>query len=65
MWFQLRRQGVRLFLVWYQILQDNASDECHRIFQQLVPGLGDGDLSELFSKSLSTPDSKYGLIERR
>ncbi|XP_070180609.1 ral GTPase-activating protein subunit alpha-1-like isoform X3 [Littorina saxatilis] len=54
---QLRRQGVRLFLVWYQILQDNASDECHRIFQLLVPGLGDGDLGELFSKNLSTPDT--------
>ena len=61
---QLRRQGVRLFLVWYQILQESASDECHRIFQQLVPGLGDGDLGELFSKSLSTPDSKCGQIRR-
>ncbi|KAL8608299.1 hypothetical protein ACOMHN_042166 [Nucella lapillus] len=58
----LRRQGVRLFLVWYQILQDNASDECHQIFQRLVPGLGDGDLCDLFSKSLSTPDSISGII---
>lgn len=59
---QLRRQGVRLFLVWYQILQDNASDECHEIFQRLVPGLGEGDLCDLFSKSLSTPDSISGII---
>ena len=33
---------MRLFLIWYQILQDNASEECHDIFLQLVPGLGDG-----------------------
>nr|KAG5712285.1 hypothetical protein BaRGS_023864 [Batillaria attramentaria] len=60
---QLRRQGVRLFLVWYQILQDNASDECHRIFQQLVPGLGEGDLNDLFSsRAGSTPDSISGMI---
>lgn len=55
---QLRRQGVRLFLVWYQILQDNASDECHRIFTLLVPGLGEGDLGEMFTKNLNTPDSE-------
>ncbi|XP_076442581.1 ral GTPase-activating protein subunit alpha-1-like isoform X3 [Babylonia areolata] len=61
----LRRQGVRLFLVWYQILQDSASDECHQIFQQLVPGLGDGDLCDLFSKSLSTPDIEQQLSINR
>ncbi|XP_025103645.1 ral GTPase-activating protein subunit alpha-1-like isoform X4 [Pomacea canaliculata] len=63
---QLRRQGVRLFLVWYQILQENASDECHQIFEHLVPGLGDGDLHDLFnSRAVCTPDIEQQLSINR
>ncbi|XP_055879751.1 ral GTPase-activating protein subunit alpha-2-like isoform X3 [Biomphalaria glabrata] len=38
---QLRSQGVRFFLIWYQCLQENASEECHQMFTNLVPGLRD------------------------
>lgn len=38
--FQLRREGMRLFLVWYQILMENATEECHQTFACLVPKLG-------------------------
>ena len=38
--FQLRRDGMRLFLLWYQVLMDNATDECHKTFAGLVPKLG-------------------------
>jgi len=37
---QLRREGMRLFLIWYEILMDNATDECHRMFESLVPKIG-------------------------
>lgn len=30
---------MRLFLLWYQILMDNATDECHKTFASLVPKL--------------------------
>ncbi|XP_060592015.1 ral GTPase-activating protein subunit alpha-1-like, partial [Ruditapes philippinarum] len=54
---KLRRDGMRLFLIWYQILQDNASDECHQIFLQLVPGLGKGEQQDiLYGKTANTPD---------
>ncbi|XP_035826426.1 ral GTPase-activating protein subunit alpha-1 [Aplysia californica] len=60
---QLRRQGVRLFLVWYQCLQENASEECHRIFLSLVPGLGDGpDLMTLMTDNTASADNIGGII---
>ena len=63
---KLRRDGMRLFLIWYQILQDNASDECHQIFLQLVPGLGKGEQQDiLYGKTATTPDSKCNLIFHR
>ncbi|XP_055956917.1 uncharacterized protein LOC126821569 [Patella vulgata] len=56
---KLRREGMRLYIIWYQILQDNASEECHQIFLQLVPGLGDGQHQEaLLNRIPTTPDSK-------
>ncbi|XP_033736327.1 ral GTPase-activating protein subunit alpha-1-like isoform X2 [Pecten maximus] len=51
-----RKDGMRLFIIWYQILQGNASEECHRIFLQLVPGLGDGVQQELLSSRNSTSE---------
>ncbi|GIY68478.1 hypothetical protein CDAR_112172 [Caerostris darwini] len=36
---KLRRDGVRLFLLWYQILGENAPEDLDSIFTSLVPGL--------------------------
>jgi len=43
---QLRREGMRLFLIWYEVLMDNATDECHKMFQSLVPKIGSTENSE-------------------
>ncbi|CAH8506094.1 unnamed protein product [Schistosoma rodhaini] len=36
----IRKRGIRLFLIWYQILGLNATSVCHRIFYNLVPEFG-------------------------
>ncbi|KAH8861013.1 Ral GTPase-activating protein subunit alpha-1 [Schistosoma japonicum] len=36
----LRKRGIRLFLIWYQILGLNASTVCHKLFNNLVPEFG-------------------------
>ncbi|KAL3216180.1 hypothetical protein MRX96_006390 [Rhipicephalus microplus] len=36
---RLRRDGVRFFLLWYQILAERAPSEVHAMFLHLVPGL--------------------------
>ncbi|XP_041353753.1 ral GTPase-activating protein subunit alpha-1-like isoform X2 [Gigantopelta aegis] len=60
---KLRREGMKLFIVWYQILQENASEECHQIFWQLVPGLGEGLHQNILSqKATSTADTGVGII---
>ncbi|KAK3092349.1 hypothetical protein FSP39_001673 [Pinctada imbricata] len=60
---KIRKDGMRLFLLWYQILQDNASEECHDIFLQLVPGLGDGVHQDaLYGRQAMAVDSCSGLI---
>ncbi|XP_076098209.1 ral GTPase-activating protein subunit alpha-1-like isoform X10 [Mytilus galloprovincialis] len=56
-----RKEGMRLFIIWYQILQESASEECHDIFLQLVPGLGDG-IDQTALQSKSTADSFGGMI---
>ncbi|KAK9497959.1 hypothetical protein O3M35_003854 [Rhynocoris fuscipes] len=35
---KLRREAIRYFLLWYQILGDNCSDEIHALFTTLIPG---------------------------
>ncbi len=35
---QLRLEGMRLFLLWYQALQEHAVDECHLMYATLVQG---------------------------
>lgn len=35
-------------MIWYQILQENASDDCHQMFIKLVPGLGDTETFKAF-----------------
>ncbi|XP_067682813.1 ral GTPase-activating protein subunit alpha-1-like isoform X5 [Haliotis asinina] len=60
---KLRREGMRLFIVWYQILQDNASEECHRIFLQLVPDIGDGVHQDILNNKVpQPPDTCSGVI---
>ncbi|KAG8192293.1 hypothetical protein JTE90_002117 [Oedothorax gibbosus] len=39
---KLRREGVRLFLLWYQILGENAPEALDSMFTSLVPGLVPG-----------------------
>ncbi|CAM1331539.1 RALGAPA2 (predicted) [Pycnogonum litorale] len=36
---KLRREGIRLFLIWYQILGDHAPDDLHLLFTSLVPDI--------------------------
>ncbi|KAG1693959.1 Ral GTPase-activating protein subunit alpha-1 [Nymphon striatum] len=36
---KLRLEGMRLFLIWYQILGENAPDDIHLLFVSLVPDL--------------------------
>ena len=43
---QIQYEGMRLFLIWYQILQDAAGDDCHEVFASLVPRLGGRDDAE-------------------
>ncbi|CAG5130603.1 unnamed protein product, partial [Candidula unifasciata] len=61
---QLRRHGVRFFLIWYQCLQDNASEECHQIFYNLVPGLSHKghDLLTLMTDNITSADNIGGII---
>uniref|UniRef100_A0A0A9X1L4 Ral GTPase-activating protein subunit alpha-1 n=3 Tax=Lygus hesperus TaxID=30085 RepID=A0A0A9X1L4_LYGHE len=35
---KLRKEAVRYFLLWYQILGENSPDEVHALFATLVPG---------------------------
>ncbi|XP_013400060.1 ral GTPase-activating protein subunit alpha-1-like isoform X2 [Lingula anatina] len=50
---KLRREGIRLFVIWYQTLKDNASEECHTTFAAIVPRLGknEGVDQDLFTVS--------------
>lgn len=53
-WLQLRREGVRLFLLWYQILGDGAPSDVHTMFLHLVPGLLPGSppaMTQSFGRS--------------
>ncbi|XP_072030810.1 ral GTPase-activating protein subunit alpha-1-like [Amphiura filiformis] len=36
--YKLRLEGMRLFLLWYQALQEHAVDECHLMYATLVQG---------------------------
>ncbi|KAK2161341.1 hypothetical protein LSH36_118g02001 [Paralvinella palmiformis] len=40
---KVQREGMRLFLIWYQVLMDNATEECHATYKSLVPLLGTGE----------------------
>nr|XP_018896706.1 PREDICTED: ral GTPase-activating protein subunit alpha-1 isoform X1 [Bemisia tabaci] len=36
--WKLRREAIRYFIIWYQILGENAPDWVHAIFATLIPG---------------------------
>ncbi|KAF6775419.1 hypothetical protein AHF37_05339 [Paragonimus kellicotti] len=36
----IRKYGIKLFLLWYQILGPNATSKGHHMFNNLVPGFG-------------------------
>ena len=47
---------MRLFVIWYQILMDNATEECHTIYSSLVPKLSQNPTDiDIFTKM---PESK-------
>ena len=37
-WKLIKREAMRLFLLWYQILGDVAGEHLHAMFATLVPG---------------------------
>jgi hypothetical protein len=37
-WKLLKREAMRLFLLWYQVLGDTAGEPLHAMFATLVPG---------------------------
>lgn len=39
---------MRLFLMWYEILMDNATEECHKMFRSLVPKMSPSASSDNF-----------------
>lgn len=44
---------MRLFLIWYQVLQDTAADDCHELFASLVSHLaGSDDIETLCSREV-------------
>lgn len=37
-YLQLRREGARLFMLWFQALQENSDEFCQLIYACLIPG---------------------------
>lgn len=63
---QIRREGVRLFLLWLQALQNNCSKEQLCMFSCLIPGFpppqseyGLRTLDNLINPVLNVQESKY------
>ena len=52
---------MRLFLIWYQILMENATEECHRTYASLVPKLGsdEGLDMDIFTVNSSSESMYY------
>lgn len=49
---KLRQEGVRLFILWYEILGDETNLELQNMFSSIVPGLVDFSQLSTFSRSL-------------
>ena len=67
--FQIRREGVRLFLLWLQALQNNCSKEQLWMFSCLIPGFsapqseyGPRTLDNLINPPLNLQESKIHLF---
>lgn len=63
--FQIRREGVRLFLLWMQALQHNCTEEQLLIYACLIPGFpalqsehGPRTLDNLINSPLHLQESK-------
>lgn len=52
----IRKEGIRLFLIWFQVLGTNATEKCHHLFVNLVPGFG-GIILEFQRKESRVPPS--------
>ena len=53
---------MRLFLMWYMTLMDNATEDCHRTFTALVPKLGSDEALDIDVFTVRSPvDSMYYL----
>ena len=59
---QIRKDGVRLYIIWYQILQNNNDTENHQIFSKLVSLFGDDESYFMFSEVLSMPSAESKII---
>ena len=62
-WKLLKREAMRLFLLWYQILGEVAGEPLHAMFATLVPGFpspyqGLG----LTALAAMTPDTQVSMI---
>lgn len=65
-WKLLKREAMRLFLLWYQILGDVSGEPLHAMFATLVPGFpspyqGLG----LTALAAMTPDTQVRLREKK
>ncbi|XP_065332020.1 ral GTPase-activating protein subunit alpha-1 isoform X2 [Cloeon dipterum] len=58
--WRVRKEGIRLFLLWYQALGENAPDTLHAIFATLVPGFPTPKLGDRFSALCS--DTPYTMF---
>ena len=52
---QIRKDGVRLFIIWYQILQEHNDIENHELYSKLVALTQDSESYLSFSDSVSAP----------
>ncbi|CAH8446172.1 unnamed protein product, partial [Dicrocoelium dendriticum] len=52
----IRKYGIRLFLIWYQVLGTSATPRCHQMFVNLVPKFGTWISDYQNRGSLSTSD---------
>ena len=59
--FQVRQEGIRLFLIWYQMVGHSSTDDAKQMFASLVPGLVPGIANPFVSKSFGTTKKKTGL----
>lgn len=71
---QLRREGARLFMLWFQVLQDNSDEFCQLVYACLIPGFPNpvdsidwskSKLSKAIAEEICLSVSDSGTRERR